>query len=330
VVSVLWNSLRPAAFFSASHALPDGSDAERLAWILKQCQQSGLLEGKFEIPSGPVADQARWLTGTLNKAGLLSGLKMPDFQLSDADAAAVTIALMSLSEEGAPSQRFVVSPRPKVIFNPNDNFGTLVRRYRCTSCHSIRDSGTLLASDLTFEGSRVNRTWLYHYLNNPYSMRRTLTIAMPIFHFPDADRRIMADYMAQVFVDRDIGKGWEQGRTKADAKRGEKLFAAKGCFACHQVHSHGGDVGPSLTTQVPEFPVGTWVGDKLQGGWVYQWLKNPQALLPKTIEPNLNLAEQDLLDLTAYILTLKNPEFRAKNNKTTTNDKPDKKKADKK
>jgi len=161
----------------------------------------------------------------------------------------------------------------------------------------------------TLEGNRVNREWLYHYMNKPYSMRRTLTIAMPIFHFPDDESRLMADYMAHVFVDSQLGAAWRLIRDQAVPQRGKALFKAKGCIACHQLHGTGGDVGPSLTTQVPEFPHGTWVGDKLKGEWIYPWLKNPQALLPDTIEPNLGLSDQEAIDLTAYLLTLKNPEF---------------------
>ena len=237
---------------------------------------------------------------------------MPDFQLSDEDAEALTVALMSRTEVSIPSKRYEVPREHKELFDPQDGFGVLERHYRCLSCHSIRGSGERRASDLTYEGSRVNREWLYHYLNTPYSMRRTLTIAMPIFHFDDKDSRFMADYISMVLVDAQFGADWERGRDRADAARGQALFDAKGCIACHQLNGKGGDVGPSLTTQVPEFPVGTWVGDKLQGGWIYRWLRNPQALLPDTLEPNLGLSEQEALDLTAYLLTLKSPDFQKK------------------
>ena len=158
----------------------------------------------------------------------------------------------------------------------------------------------------------MNRQWLYLFLKRPYSMRRTITIAMPIFNFPDEDARFMADYLSQVFVDRDFGAVWKKSQQLADANHGKALFDAKGCFACHQVHEQGGDVGPSLTTQVPEFGQGTWVGDKLRGEWIYEWLKNPQAMVPGTLEPNRGLTEQELLDLTAYLLSLKNLEFQKK------------------
>ncbi len=272
----------------------------------------GRLAPELKLPDLPPPEQADWLVQKLNEVGLLNSLKMPDFLLSNADAEALTIALMSHSAERVALRRFEVPRKRKVSFNPKDEFGQLERRYRCLSCHSIRGSGDLLASDLTFEGNRVNREWLYHYLKMPYSMRRLIAIAMPNFNFPDEEARFMAEYMSRVFVDSQIGVGWKRLRDRADAGRGKALFDAKGCFACHQLHNKGGDIGPSLTTQVPEFPQGTWVGDKLRGEWIFDWLKDPRAMLPDTLEPNRELSDQEAADLTAYLLSLKNPEYRPK------------------
>jgi mono/diheme cytochrome c family protein len=308
----IWQNLRPAALFSDSTNLPDGAPSTQLEWILARTQEMGALDASLAIPKDSPRAQAAWLVQKLNEVGAINSPKMPDFHLSDEDAEALTIALMGLTPAEFPSAHYEPPTEHKIGFNPHDGFGVLERQYRCRSCHSIRGTGDRLASDLTIEGNRVNRQWVYHYLNTPYSMRRTLTIAMPIFHFPDRDSRFMADYMSLAFVDTRIGEDWESGRERADAQRGKALFDAMGCVACHQLHGSGGDVGPSLTTQVPEFPHGTWVGDKLQGAWIYQWLLDPQALVPDTIEPNLGLSEQEALDLTAYLLTLKNPDFQQK------------------
>ena len=307
----LWKNLHPTAVFSGSDALPEGTAAERLAWILGKVQAQGILADQ-KLPDGSTAEQAAWLENVLNEADALNPLKMPNFALNEADAEALTVALMSLREERISSARYEVPRRRKVIFDPQDDFGALEQRYRCLSCHGIRGSGQPQACDITLEGTKVNRDWLYAFLKMPYSMRRTITIAMPIFNFPDEEARLMADYISQVFADRQVGTGWKTGRQKADADRGKALFDRKGCIACHQLHGKGGDVGPSFTTQVPQFPQGTWVGDKLRGEWIYQWLKDPQALVPGVLEPNLGLTDQEALDLTAYVLSLKNPEFQKK------------------
>jgi mono/diheme cytochrome c family protein len=310
--TALWKNVQPRALFSQSAPLPEGPDGDRLAWILARVQEQGILDRGQKLPDGSLREQVAWLERALNEVSALNPLKMPDFLFSDADSEALTIALMSLNAERISSRLYEVPKKRKVIFNPQDDFGGLAQRYRCLSCHSIRGSGDPQACDITFEGNKVNRQWLYAFLKKPYSMRRTITIAMPIFNFPDEEARLMADYMSQVFVDREMGSGWKRNAGNADAKRGKALFDAMGCVACHQVHDKGGDVGPSLTIQVPEFPQGTWVGDKLKGEWIYQWLKDPQSLVPDTLEPNLGLSDQETLDLTAFLLSLKNPEYQKK------------------
>ncbi|MGO8753072.1 MAG: c-type cytochrome [Thermoguttaceae bacterium] len=309
--AALWKNLQPAAVFSASAALPEGTAAERLAWILGKVQAQGFL-ANLTLPDGSTEEQVVWLEQALNEADALNPLKMPNFALNNADAEALTVALMSLREERISSARYEVPRKRKVVFDPQDDFGALEQRYRCLSCHGIRGSGQPQACDITLEGTKVNRDWLYAFLKMPYSMRRTITIAMPIFNFPDDEARLMADYMSQVFADRQVGAAWKAGQKRAGAGRGKDLFDRKGCLACHQLHGKGGDVGPSFTTQVPQFPHGTWVGDKLRGEWIYQWLKDPQSLVPGALEPNLGLTDQEALDLTAYVLSLKNPQFQKK------------------
>ena len=226
----LWQNLRPTAQFSDSTPLPEGSESQQLQWILEKVQQAGVLDAALQMPAGSPHSQVIWLARELNDSGALSPLKMPDFQLSDEDAEALTIALMSRSEVSIPSKRYEVSPEHKEVFNPKDGFGELERRYRCLSCHSIRGSGDRRASDLTYEGSRVNREWLYRYLNTPYSMRRTLTIAMPIFHFDDKDTRFMADYISLVLVDTQLGADWER-RTRSCRRR-----SGQGVVRCQGLH----------------------------------------------------------------------------------------------
>jgi mono/diheme cytochrome c family protein len=310
--AALWKNLQPAAMFSKAAPLPEGSEASRVAWILAKAQAQAVLDRSQKLPEGSDQEQAAWLTRALNDAGALNPLKMPDFLLEDTQAEALTIAVMSQTSERISLATFEVPRKVKPIFDPKDDFGGLEHRYRCLSCHSIRGSGDPQACDITLEGSKVNREWLYAFLKTPYSMRRTITIAMPLFNFPDDQAKFMSEYMSAVFVDRQVGAGWNEGQEHADRARGKAMFDAKGCIACHQVLGKGGDVGPSLTTQVPEFSHGTWAGDKLRAQWVYQYLKDPQSLVPDTVEPNLGLSDQEALDLTEYVMSLKNPEFQKK------------------
>ncbi|MDE2149485.1 MAG: cytochrome c [Gammaproteobacteria bacterium] len=75
---------------------------------------------------------------------------------------------------------------------------------------------------------------------------------------------------------------------------GAELFQGKGCSGCHSIGGRGGQVGPKLDT----------VGDRLTAEWIYKWLKNPAAVKPGTIMPNLHLTDDERARLTFYLMSL--------------------------
>ena len=82
------------------------------------------------------------------------------------------------------------------------------------------------------------------------------------------------------------------------AELGKRLYSNKyGCNACHRVGEAGGIVGPALDR----------AGFRLNGTWVFRWVKYPQALKPETRMPNLGLSDQDAKAVTMYLATLKAP-----------------------
>ena len=82
------------------------------------------------------------------------------------------------------------------------------------------------------------------------------------------------------------------------AERGKQLYANKyGCNACHQVGDAGGAVGPALDR----------AGFRLNGTWVFRWIKYPQSMKPDTRMPNLGLSDEDARAVTMYLATLKAP-----------------------
>jgi cytochrome c1 len=46
-------------------------------------------------------------------------------------------------------------------------------------------------------------------------------------------------------------------------------------------------------------------GNWLAPAWIEAWLRNPQALVPDTIEPRRAFTEDEIQALTAYLLTLR-------------------------
>jgi len=97
---------------------------------------------------------------------------------------------------------------------------------------------------------------------------------------------------------------------KTSAGSGMELFRAKGCGGCHTINGYtAGKVGPNLTHFMSRkvfagaiFPINA---DELKA-----WLRDPPKQKPMMPEngqgmPNLNLAENEIHDLIAYLQTLK-------------------------
>lgn len=72
---------------------------------------------------------------------------------------------------------------------------------------------------------------------------------------------------------------------------GAKLFKEKGCIGCHSIGGRGGHVGPELDT----------VGDRYTSEWIYVWLRNPAAVKPGTLMPNLHLTDEERALLVFFL-----------------------------
>ncbi len=92
--------------------------------------------------------------------------------------------------------------------------------------------------------------------------------------------------------------------TISDTKRGVQVERGKtlyrntyGCNGCHSLNDEGGLVGPALDR----------AGFRLNPTWIYQWIRNPQAMKKHTRMPNLGASDADARALTYYLGTLRAP-----------------------
>lgn len=229
------------------------------------------------------------------------GLKMPQYTFTTSQIDALTTALLSLNERSytlPPS--LAVPSKPESDYQPAGSPGKLMADLACFSCHRINGHGSDMAPDLTWEGSSVQREWLVEFLKNPGTLRPALIRRMPRFNFTDAEINELTDYIMTVYqspaVDRDSMplSGYPQGQIEL----GKQLFYGKyACQGCHIVDSKTdkGYIGPTLSH----------VGSRLTAAWIYQWMKNPQALRPGTLEPNRAMSDEDARALTAFLISQK-------------------------
>lgn len=95
-----------------------------------------------------------------------------------------------------------------------------------------------------------------------------------------------------------------------DAARGERRFGEIGCNGCHLVNGVGGMVGPDLTgiAAKPLREPGRWPS---ADAYLRESIREPRAYLVTGYPPDmpsaakLKLADRDVDDLVAYLLTLR-------------------------
>lgn len=223
--------------------------------------------------------------------------RMPQYPLKPGDIEALTTALLSLTSN-SDLPRGLVVPRQLSQFQPAGAFGELYERYKCYACHKFNGYGGTLAPDLSFEGSRAQRAWLIDFLKNPRTLRPTLTLRMPQFNVTGDEATTIADYLTLVAQSPAVDLAGEQAKPFDSklAMQGKELYEVKyQCRACHTIQGSGGYVGPDLSDAA------NW----LTPAWIAEWLKNPQALVPGTLEPRRNFTAEEVNALTAYLTTLK-------------------------
>jgi mono/diheme cytochrome c family protein len=182
---------------------------------------------------------------------------------------------------------------------PQGEFGALVRRYRCLSCHTIGGAGHLTTSGAPLStvaldriGSQLTREHLERFIAKPYGVRVALPERMPHLNVAPEEARTLALYLSTVLVDDALEAAVPtDGATVA---RGKELFAKHGCAGCHIVGEKGGYVGPELNGS----------GARLKSGWTVAWLLQPERWKPETLQPDHGLTRPEAEALTAYVLSL--------------------------
>ena len=77
--------------------------------------------------------------------------------------------------------------------------------------------------------------------------------------------------------------------------RGGRAFTAQGCYGCHQVGKYGTPIGPDLSH----------VGGKYPVSYLTRWLRDPESVRPTAHMPKLELTDQDIQALAAYLESLR-------------------------
>ena len=102
---------------------------------------------------------------------VLEAARMPTFGFAEDEAAAVTVALLSLRAKEVPAALTTRDP-VRAADVPQGEFGALVRRYRCLSCHTLGGSGHVTASGLPLSTVRARPDRLAAHPRAPGAVHR--------------------------------------------------------------------------------------------------------------------------------------------------------------
>ncbi len=229
-----------------------------------------------------------------NPRQFLETARMPVYDFNEEELQALTTALLAMTKKELPP-KYLVHQDPPGAYQPQGEFGRIVKKYSCFSCHVINGRGFLLATDLSREGSQTQRQWVEKYFKIPYSMRPILTERMPNLFMSETEIETVVDYFHLVLRDDAIDTVQITLETPELIAKGRTLFFEKyGCQSCHQIEGQGGYVGPPLDNS----------GTRLTAGWVYRWIKNPQQYNPQTLDPNAGLSDEEARAITIYLMSL--------------------------
>jgi cytochrome c oxidase subunit 2 len=88
--------------------------------------------------------------------------------------------------------------------------------------------------------------------------------------------------------------------------RGQQAFTRSGCIACHTIEgtSAQGTIGPNLTHVGSRSTIGAGILDNTPEN-VAAWIKDPQAIKPGNLMPNLHVRPDDITAIVTYLESLK-------------------------
>src|SRR3990172_8431774 len=176
-----------------------------------------------------------------------------------------------------------------------------VSRFGCTVCHE--GQGTALDFEWRVEG-RIPDT--PHGLGREYGGSPNILWDFPLLRGEMVESSCRKCHLDRTEFTAAIKTGEGQG-TKVEwmdlaptLTKGLGMFEILGCYGCHPVEGYkeAAKVGPELIR----------IANKVEPGWLIQWIQNPQSYLSHTRMPNFGLSKEQATAIAAYLLARSEPD----------------------
>lgn len=177
-----------------------------------------------------------WIKGWLiDPSSYFSSARMPNFELTEHQATAITSYLMLTLSEAAPdASAKSLEPEGKL---DRVEARRLLKQSACLDCHRMRGTGGspgIRAPDLSRIGDKVTFSWLVEWLKGPQHLQPGA--AMPSFRFSEDQALTLARYLTETFTTRYKKSGSAQNELILDSslsQEGQMLVNNLGCMSCH-------------------------------------------------------------------------------------------------
>jgi mono/diheme cytochrome c family protein len=170
----------------------------------------------------------------------------------------------------------------------------LFAEFRCAKCHQTDQTGMPeLAMDApAFDGigGRLNAAWMARWIENP-SENRASAHMPALFH--GTDSREKAGQIASYLATLKTAAPAEASRPAGDMKKGQHLFQALHCAACHNT--------PGSDEKDPGRISLGHVKAKFQPGALESFLLKPEAHYAWIRMPNFRFSSVEAADLAAFL-----------------------------
>lgn len=236
----------------------------------------------------------------------IGNARMPNFNLADNEALAITKYLMS--RKLLPNGNKL---KPRKIKNSKKGFDLINDEYQCTACHLLNNNGKLLSIDLTNTGSRLQKNWIYEIILNPadYVPRGS---PMPTYfnmNDPGADKiiKIMVGYLVGNAKNdlKKLQKKLNQASSilpDISVEMGKNIFLSQNCQSCHKMNGEENwftaHNAPNLNAQKM----------RTKKEWLISYLKLPTPLRPNgyfpgtgSRMPNYDLTESEINNISSWL-----------------------------
>jgi mono/diheme cytochrome c family protein len=238
--------------------------------------------------------------------------RMPNFKLSDKEALALTLYLVSLvpdslkrtAQDYTQSLEKIKSISSAVQAKDGKR---IFQALNCVACHRPINTTTevqKIAPDLSIEGSRVKRAWLESFLKKPYALRPFGNkpgsgSRMPDFNLSDNEVKIISNFLMTQKKQSISNSSYKVTELSPFLKlKAQKLFDEKlPCLGCHEFNGNGGRIGPNLTS----------VDSRLKPEYVYEIISDPQQISKDIIMPKIKMRADYLKLIADYLNQLNNP-----------------------